>query len=583
MKGVPIAIGIVALLICVSVFPSIQSMKLNTQCIVSNSKESLMYDAGTDITIANEVATHRESAAPRLKIEDITANGNGITITIKNVGNIDVSNVELDVESEGGIFISLPKTHYKLSMLSAGSSTSIQISILGFGIGQLTEYPKFTFTIRSPDVPTVVGKATAKVLGPFAIIICESYDSDASFEGYTLFAPMWDRKTYLMDNDGNIVHSWTSIYLDTQAAYLLENGNLVRTSIVADSSIFSGGGQGRIEMFDWSGKRVWKFEYSTDQYCQHHDVEPLPNGNILIVAWELKTAEEAIAAGRNPNKIQGDEFWPDHIIEVEPTGSSGGNIVWEWHAWDHLVQDYDPMKDNYGILENHPELLDINYGGQRADWLHINSVDYNEKFDQILLCVHNFHEIWVVDHSTTTEEAAGHTGGRYGKGGDILYRWGNPQTYGYGNASDQKFFGQHDAKWIEEGCPGEGHITVFNNGGGRFGGRYPSVEEIIPPVDKNGNYFKTPGFAYGPEEQIWIYTTPDPSDMYSGICSSAQRLPNGNTLICSAQQGLFLEVTHKKEIVWEYVNNYPWWFAQKSVPEIIRYPPDYPGLKDLFI
>ena len=119
---------------------------------------------------------------------------------------------------------------------------------------------------------------------------------------------------------------------------------------------------------------------------------------------------------------------PDHVIEVEPNGSSGGNIVWEWHVWAHLIQDYDPAKDNYGVVEDHPELIDINFMAISAgkDLNHINAIDYNEEFDQILLTSAGQDEIWVIDHSTTTEESAGHTGGTSGKGGDLLYRWGNP-------------------------------------------------------------------------------------------------------------------------------------------------------------
>jgi len=81
--------------------------------------------------------------------------------------------------------------------------------------------------------------------------------------------------------------------------------------------------------------------------------------------------------GRNPNF---GHVYPDHIIEVEPTGQSSGNIVWEWHVWDHLIQEYNPAKENYGIVADHPELIDINFGGKLADFNHINSIDYNEKF-----------------------------------------------------------------------------------------------------------------------------------------------------------------------------------------------------------
>ena len=408
----------------------------------------------------------------------------------------------------------------------------------------------------------------------------ENFKEDEPFEGYTLFAPMWDTKTYLIDNDGDVVCTWRSTYTDTQASYLLENGNLVRTSLVS-SPIFSGGSQGRIEMFNAQGKKIWNFEYSSNHYNQHHDVEILPNGNILLIAWELKSKEEAVIAGKNPNQLNGNEFWPDHVIEVEPTGASGANIVWEWHVWDHLIQDYDQSKANYGDVSVHPELIDINFGGNRADWNHINSVDYNEEFDQILLSVHEFNEIWIIDHSITTEEASGHTGGRYDKGGDILYRWGNPQAYKQGTEDDREYYGQHDGRWVEEGCPGEGNILVFNNGAGRPGERYSSVDEIMPPVDENGFYRYTPGTAYEPKEQIWVYTTPNPTDMYSSICSSSQRLPNGNTLICIAQQGRFLEVNPEKEIVWEYNNPYPILYLQKSVTEAIRYPTDYPGIPEI--
>ncbi len=399
--------------------------------------------------------------------------------------------------------------------------------------------------------------------------------SEEPFEGYTLFGPMWDFNTYLINNNGKVLYTWKSQYTDSQASYLLENGNLVRTTL-ASSPIFSGGAQGRIEMFNSECDKIWNFLYASDLYNQHHDVEILANGNILLVAWEVKTREEAIAEGKNPDQLQGNQFWPDHIIEVEPIFPEGGNIVWEWHVWDHLIQDFDPTKDNYGVVGDHPELIDINFGGNRADWNHINAIDYNEEFDQILLSCLMFDEIWVIDHSTTTEEAAGHTGGNSGKGGDLLYRWGNPKAYDQGNTTDQKFYNQHGALWIEEGCPGEGNIIVFNNGP-HPDGRYSSVDEIMPPVDEYGFYEYNPGNAYGPEEQLWIYTKPNPNEMYSQICSSAQRLPNGNTLICSATQGMFLEVNNNKEIVWEYDNPYPL-LGQKTVTEVIRYPTDYPGI-----
>ncbi len=407
-----------------------------------------------------------------------------------------------------------------------------------------------------------------------------SFESDA----YTLFAPEYSGITYLIDMGGNVTHSWESNYIQGLSVYLLEDGELIRNCLPGINPTFIGGGiTGRVEKHDWYGELAWEFEYFTEKNCLHHDFEVLPNGNILMIAWEYKSGEEAVAAGRDPNNLTLDQLWPDHIIEVEPIEPVGGSIVWEWHVWDHLIQDYDSSKDNYGVVGDHPELIDINVKYENyveRDWLHTNSIDYNEEFDQILLSVHKFNEIWIIDHSTTTEEAAGHFGGNGGKGGDLLYRWGNPQTYRAGSSSDQKLFGQHDAQWIEPGCPGEGNILVFNNGLGRPGIDYSSIDEIVPPNDGFGNYYLEEGSAYGPEEPTWIYFAENPRDFYSTRLSGTQRLPDGNTLICAGDSGFFFEVTPEKDIVWEYTNPYPNQVFN-DVFKIRRYQSGYKGLEIL--
>jgi hypothetical protein len=419
-----------------------------------------------------------------------------------------------------------------------------------------------------------------------------------AFEGYTLFAPLNSTTTFLIDINGNLVHSWVSNYKPGNSVYLLENGHLLRTGTVQNNVISGGGAGGKIQEFDWEGNLIWDFNYSSDDFLQHHDVEYLPNGNVLLVAWEYKTKAEAILAGRHPNLIKDNCLTPDCIVEIEPNGTTGGTVVWEWHIWDHLIQEFDPSRENYGVVANHPELLNINFlycgnpNCSGADWNHVNAVDYNAELDQIIISNHEMSEIYIIDHSTTFAEAAGHTGGKYGKGGDFLYRWGNPQVYQAGSASDQKLFKQHDAQWIETGLPGAGNILIFNNGQGRPEGNFSSIDEIEPPMDEYGNYDLTAGTAYSPTEQSWIYTTTPESEFYSSFISGAHRLPNGNTLICSGANGRFFEVTTDKEIVWEYVNpvaangiltqgepvpvgkNNR---AKNSVFRCYRYAPDYPG------
>jgi Spy/CpxP family protein refolding chaperone len=424
-----------------------------------------------------------------------------------------------------------------------------------------------------------------------------------AFQGYTLLAPM-STKTYLIDMQGKVVRTWESDCNPGQVAYLLENGHLLRAGQVAQQGFgfAPGGAGGRIQEFTWEGEVVWDFKMASDTQLAHHDVCKLPNGNVLMIVWEKKTAKEAVAAGRRAEFVGDNSLLPDCVLEVKPTGKTTGQVVWEWHLWDHLVQDADAAKANYGDVATHPELIDVNFGEglvaamvvkkddldklkaigyvgntppgrpQRInpDWTHINAVAYNAELDQVMLSVHAFSEIWIIDHSTTKAEAAGHAGGRGGKGGDLLYRWGNPQAYRAGKAADQRLFSQHNAQWIGKGLPGEGHLLVFNNGNHRPGGDCSSVDEIVLPVDKEGRYARGPGAAYGPAQAEWSYTAPKKSDFFSMLISGAQRLPNGNTLICSGINGTVFEVTPDKEVVWKYVN------PVKGGPRPGGFPPGSP-------
>jgi hypothetical protein len=412
----------------------------------------------------------------------------------------------------------------------------------------------------------VATEADSSQTSPIQVETIALDQNAGSFEGYTLFSPITSTSTYLIDNDGQLIHSWESNFTPGQSVYLLEDGSLLRTannSPGPNSGAFNvGGAGGRIELYNWNGDLTWYYELNNDQYRLHHDVSALPNGNILAVAWEAKSAAEAITAGRDPNLLTDEVLWPDMIIEIEPSGSSGGTIVWEWHVWDHLIQDQDPTKDNYGIISEHPELIDLNFVQRRsvADWNHINSIDYNPELDQIIVSAHNFSELWIIDHSTTTAEATAHSGGNSNMGGDLLYRWGNPQVYDSGSAADQTLFVQHDAEWIDIGLPGEGNILIFNNGMGRPDGNYSTIVEITPSLKADGTYEITPGQSYAPESAFWTYTAKNPTDFYGSKISGSQRLPNGNTLICEGTTGVFFEANMNGDIVWSYINpiiNFP--------------------------
>ena len=304
---------------------------------------------------------------------------------------------------------------------------------------------------------------------------------------------------------------------------------------------------------------------------------PLLSGTTYLI--DVKTKDEAVKAGRRPELVPEAGLWPDMVVELEPVPPDDARIVWEWHAWDHMIQNHDPDRDNYDDPAAHPGRIDINGDGEaqemdaeeleqlkalgyvsedtdeedlRSDFFHTNAVDYNAELDQIVLSTPRFNEVWVIDHSTTTAEARGSEGGRWGRGGDLLYRWGNPRVHGRGGDEDQLLFAQHDSSWIPAGSPGAGNLTIFNNGKSGPEGDYSAIVEIEPPTSEPGRYVMGATGQVGPSELAWSYEAPDKTSFHSGFISGAQRLPNGHTIICSGAQGRFFEVTPAGEIVWEY-------------------------------
>jgi Arylsulfotransferase (ASST)/Secretion system C-terminal sorting domain len=404
------------------------------------------------------------------------------------------------------------------------------------------------------------------------------------YGGYTLIMPLGGKQTYLIDACGREINRWNSDYNPGTVAYLLENGDLLRANRIPGQIGAVGGGG--VERRDWDGNLLWHYEYLTVNYTQHHDIRLLPNGNILLLAREKKTKAECIAAGRDTTMLTNNGLLIDYIVELQPIGADSGAIVWEWHMWDHMIQDFDPSKANYGVVADHPELLDINAAASTVpDWTHCNTVAYHPGFDQIIINSRNLSEFWVIDHGTTTAEAAGHSGGTRGMGGDYLYRWGNPVNYGRGTVADQQIWLPHDPHWIEDGLPGAGQILIFDNGDGRPAGQYSTVVAITPPVDAQGNYSINPTQPFPPAAPTWVYQAPNPTDFFSWNISGAQRLPNGNTHICEGATGRIFEVDSLGHKRWEYIvplsSGVP--LAQGIFPtnnqsfRSYRFGPDFPG------
>ena len=353
--------------------------------------------------------------------------------------------------------------------------------------------------------------------------------------------------------------------------YLRQDSVLVYPYRVSNPTMNSGGVGGGVQYVDWDGDVLWEYVLSNNDYQHHHDVEPLPNGNVLMIAWERMSASEAYAMGRQSIDNPLNEMWSEAILEIEPYT---GNIVWEWHLWDHLVQDIGSSYGaTYGVISDHPELLDINYGnvgssggpgGANADWKHFNAIAYNADLDQIVLSSRYGDEIYIIDHSTTTQEAASHSGGNSGKGGDFLYRWGNPQAYDRGTSAWHDLDSQHGVNWIPEGSPGAGNLILFNNG---YSNSQSAAFEITTPIDQDGNYYIEEGQPFGPMTTSWQEAS---SSFKTDVQGGAFRLSNGNTIVTEADDGHVFEISNDGTILWQFNPT-----GVDMIARATKYPVDY--------
>ena len=481
--------------------------------------------------------------------------------------------------------------------------------------------------------------------GPTELI---QYDPAKASPGYTLFSPFRGKNTYLIDMQGNVVHywpyqeGWSAPGRETveKHARLLRDGTLFRGAVNR-----SAGGGARYQQYSWNGELLWEHVEERPGYNPHHDFlviwnPKLEQRTLLYLATRQKTHDEVVALGADPSKSQDYDSRPDGIVEVD----MNGNVVWEWNISDHVVQDLDPSLPNYGVIRENPGKMDINFAddGISGDWIHANSMDYNATLDHIVINNSTHSESYVIDHGATfvTGDPEASIALAASDAGDFLYRWGNPCVYDSGRCPSisrdgrnidhghQQVFFTHDIQWITEQetaagnpLPGEGNMLIFDNGARRLDTTYSSVLEFNPydgPM-KNGVYVPETraGYGAGPgaaaggmgmgmgggalvsNQVVWTYRSELPNSFYSQYISSAQRLPNGNTLINSGARGHFFEVTPDREVVWEYINPVGDRTGDahgvykimtdsvgrsfNSVFKVVRYPLDYPAFagKDL--
>lgn len=415
-----------------------------------------------------------------------------------------------------------------------------------------------------------VGVTTAQAVEVFSTPTgVLQWDDEKAYNGYTVISPNTATTSYLIDMKGDVVHEWKTKFRPGLYAELLPNGNLLRgIRFKKDIVPFGGSGSG-VQELDWDGNVVWEYIISDKAKVQHHAFQRLENGNTLMLAWESKSYDEAMAKGRKAGTIPTTDgatyagtkyggIWPDFVVEIDTEGKE----VWSWHAWDHVGTGENQFDINF-ILP-----MDGYYGD--SDWTHLNALDYIPETDQLLLCSRNFGEIYLIDK----------------KSGEMEYRWGNPSAYGKGkapsflDAGDQKLFGPHSAKWL-----GDGKVLIFDNGWQNPEKNHSRVLILDTKIDKI----------------VWEYKAKNLNSFYSGFQGAVQMLENGNILVTSTNTGHVFEITvgKKPEIVWEFINP---WLKNKAVALLTnehgivnsgainlmfnyvhrayRYAPDYAGLKE---
>lgn len=413
-------------------------------------------------------------------------------------------------------------------------------------------------------------KIFTKTLSFLALALMLSISINAQgFDGYALYNNLNSNTSYLIDKNGDIAHTWNNARAANYAMAMKPDGNIVRGAVYPSNQINGAAVGGMLQEIDPAGEVVWEFIHSTTDRVTHHDIALMPNGNVLMIAWFRRSQAELEELGYTGSG----QKYSTNIIEVSPDGAGGAGIIWEWHITDHFVQNVDTTLSNYGSIADHPELLNINVQtsgggggpGGGADWFHCNGIDYNPDLDQIAFSSRFLSEVFIIDHSTTTDEAAGHTGGNSGKGGDFLYRWGNPSNYD--TPGNKTIAGAvHDARWItNDGRPNAGYLQFFNNSATGTTGGVSAVDAVKTPLSVDGyNYDKEAGVAYGPEMYDWRHECED----FAWGQSASDIMKNGNVFVAMSGEYMY-EANQNGNIVWQY---------NAGPAKAFRYECDHPGI-----
>jgi hypothetical protein len=409
------------------------------------------------------------------------------------------------------------------------------------------------------------------------------YYPEKCWNGYTLFQSELHRNNgygaVLIDMNGNVVNRWKG--LDGFPNKMLPGGHIMGSTGVRN---FKYGYQDMVDLVeaDWEGNIVWKF----DKYelvkdprqkprwmaRQHHDYQREGNPvGYYVPGIEFKyNGKTLILCHKNLKNLKISEkmLVDDTIIEVD----NQGKIIWEWVCGEHFEEmGYSPQAKK--TIARHPGIKPV--GGGAGDWMHMNSMSTlgpNRLYDSGDGRFHPENIIW--DGRQTNITAIINR-----KTGEIVWQLGPYFTATKALRKIGQIIGQHHAHMIPRGLPGEGNILVFDNGGAAgYGAPNPGAPEGIDNARRD--FSRVLEFDPITLEIKWQYPAPTPGPggnrFYSSFVSSAQRLPNGNTLITEGNGGRIIEVTAEHEIVWEYISPYRHRMLKMTlIYRAYRYPYDW--------
>jgi hypothetical protein len=317
-------------------------------------------------------------------------------------------------------------------------------------------------------------------------------DRERAFAGFTLFAPLsGNGMVYLIDLDGEVVHTWQMPYPPGLYGYLTDSGTFFYNGKTVEDSIRHISGKpwkgGAALEADWSGRVLGEVRHPD----HHHDGIRLRNGNVLLICLAALPRDlTAKIQGGLPGTEHNGEMYGDYLVEL----TTSGQIMWEWRTWDHL----DPVTDRITAVQD-----------SREEWTHANGLAELPN-GNIAVSFRQISTVIIIDRKT----------------GQIIWKLGAPPLSG-----------QHAPTPLPNG-----NLLLFDNGPHRLDHSMPFSRVI--EVD------------LATKQIVWKYQERREYEFFSPRISNAQRLPNGNTLICEGDFGRFFEVTAEGETVWEYVNEF---------------------------